>query len=102
MIHQLKLRKRFFEEKIEGRKAWELRQNDRHFAIGDYIGENEIDENGKETGRFVVEKITGVTYPVEVPGGLAEGYVILSTVPCDVVSFEELREDIDFKVSVYG
>ena len=102
MIHQLKLQKKWFEAKIEGRKPWELRLNDRNFAIGDYLGDNEIDADGKETGRFVVEKITNIVYPDEVPDGLAEGYVILSTVLCDVVAFEELREDIDFKINVYG
>ncbi len=101
MIHQLKLQKRYFEDKINGRKPWELRFDDRNFAVGDYLGENEIDENGKETGRFVVEKITNIVYPDEVYAGLETGYVILSTVPCDVVTFEELREDIDFKINVY-
>ena len=33
MIHQVKIRKCFFEEKIAGRKAWELRLDDRNYQI---------------------------------------------------------------------
>lgn len=85
MFHQLKINKKWYEEKIDGRKPWELRLNDRKFKIGDYIGENEIDEDGKETGRFVLEKITNIIYPEEVSGGLEKGYVILSTVQLDLM-----------------
>ena len=85
MIHQVKIRKCFFEEKIAGRKAWELRLDDRDYQIGDYLGINEIGDDGKETGRFVVEKIVDIVYPGQVPeGALGQGYVILSTVPCEL------------------
>ena len=103
MMHQLKLRKKFFEKKIEGRKPWELRLNDRRYAIGDYIAENEIDEAGEYTGRFVVEKILDIVYPIEVPdGAIGEGYVILSTMPCDLVSCEELMKDVGAMIKIYG
>lgn len=84
MIHQLKLQKSFFEEKIAGLKPWELRFNDRGFKVGDYLGENEvIEKDGEwvETGRFVVEKITNITYPEDCPG-IQKGWVILTTEPC--------------------
>lgn len=93
MIHQLKLQEKHFEDKVMGRKPWELRVNDRGFAIGDYIGENEIDEKGKETGRFVVEKIIGVTYPEDVPGGIKDGYVILTTEPCLIESQSDIGNE---------
>ena len=105
MIHQVKLRKCFFEEKIAGRKAWELRIDDRNYQIGDYIGENEIDEAGNYTGRFVVEKIVDIVYPGQVPkGALGKGYVILSTIPCEVnASFGELpSSDFNFNGLVCG
>ena len=95
MIHQLKLQKSFFEEKIEGRKPWELRFNDRDFKVGDYLGENEvIDKDGEwvETGRFVIEKITNITYPEDCPG-LQVGWVILTTEPCIITA------ESDFMVS---
>ena len=105
MIHQVKLRECFFKEKIAGHKAWELRLNDRNYQIGDYLGLNEIDEDGKETGRFVVEKIVDVVYPGQVPeDALGKGYVILSTVPCEVnSSFGELpSSDFNFNGLVCG
>lgn len=94
MIHQLKLQKKWFEDKIEGRKPWELRLNDRNFAVGDYLGENEIDEDGKQTGRFVVEKITNIVYPEDVPGGLEKGYVIMTVEPCIIQTTSELKNDM--------
>lgn len=105
MIHQVKIKKCFFKEKIAGRKAWELRLNDRNYQIGDYLGLNEIDDDGKETGRFVVEKIVDIVYPGQVPdGALGQGYVILSTIPCEVnASFGELpSSDFNFNGLVCG
>lgn len=103
MIHQVKLQRQFFEQKIEGCKSWELRIDDRNYRIGDYLGENEIDEAGDYTGRFVIEKIVDILYPGEAPdGSLGKGYVILSTVPCDIVSAEELMRDIGAMAKVYG
>lgn len=103
MIHQIKLQRQFFEKKIEGRKAWELRLDDRDYRIGDYLGENEVDEAGDYTGRFVIEKIVDILYPGEAPdGALGKGYVILSTVPCDIVSAEELMRDIGAMAKAYG
>ena len=105
MIHQVKIRKCFLKEKIAGRKAWELRLNDRNYQIGDYLGLNEIDDDGKVTGRFVVEKIVDIVYPGQVPtGALGIGYVILSTIPCEVnSSFGELpSSDFNFNGLVYG
>ena len=105
MIHQVKIRNCFFEEKIAGRKAWELRLDDRNYQIGDYLGLNEIDDFGRETGRFVVEKIVDIVYPGQVPdGALGFGYVIFSTIPCEVnSSFGEMpSSDFNFNGLVYG
>ena len=103
MIHQVKIRDCFFKEKIAGRKAWELRLNDRNYQIGDYLGLNEIDDNGKETGRFVVEKIVDIVYPGQLPdGALKFGYVILSTVACSLVSLDDELEVHGIDIIVYG
>lgn len=103
MIHQVKLRECFFKEKIAGRKAWELRLNDRNYQIGDYLGLNEIDDNGKETGRFVVEKIVDIVYPGQVPeDALGKGYVILSTVICSLYSLDQELEVHGIDIIVYG
>ena len=85
MIHQLKLQRSFFEEKLKGLKPWELRVNDRDFKVGDYIGENEVieDDEGEwcETGRYVLERITNIVDHNDCCG-LQVGWVVLTTEPC--------------------
>lgn len=92
MIHQLKLQKSFFEDKINGKKPWELRLNDRGFKVGDYIGENEVidkDDELVETGRFVIEKIVNIVTADECPG-IQKGWVVLSTSPCFITDVEDV------------
>lgn len=104
MIHQLKLQKSFFEDKINGKKPWELRLNDRGFKVGDYIGENEvIDDDGEwvETGRFVIEKIVNIVTSDECPG-IQKGWVILTTNPCKVILRGQIFADLDAVYPVYG
>lgn len=47
--HYIKLEKRFVQPKLEGRKGWELRRNDRIFLVGDSV-EFTIVEGGVPTG----------------------------------------------------
>ena len=104
MIHQLKLQKSFFEDKINGKKPWELRLNDRGFKVGDYIGENEvIDDDGEwvETGRFVIEKIVNIVTADECPG-IQKGWVILTTNPCKVIARGRIFAEVDTVYPVYG
>jgi len=91
MLHQLKIDTSWFEMKVRGKKRWEIREDDRGFIEGDYIGLNET-VAGVETGRFMIERITAVVR--EAPG-LREGFVLLSTEPCSV----EKREGTQ---SIYG
>ena len=89
MIHQIKLQKRFFEEKLKGIKPWELRFNDRGYKVGDYLGENEViekDDEWVETGRFVLERITNIVDHNDCCG-LQVGWVVLTCEPC-IVSAE--------------
>lgn len=103
MIHQLKITQKHFQSKVEGHKMWEIRLNDRSFSVGDYIALNEIDDAGRYTGRFVIEKIADICYPADAPeGAIGEGYVILSTFACDLVSIEELLKDVGASVTAYG
>lgn len=103
MIHQSKITQKHFMSKIEGHKMWEIRLNDRNYSVGDYIGLNEIDDAGRYTGRFVVEKIVDIVYPADAPdGAIGAGYVILSTFACDIVSTEELLKDVGASVTAYG
>lgn len=84
MIHQLKIRPKYFEDIANGLKTFEVRKNDRYFQVGDYIGLNELATAEKfgETGRFILAK---VVYIFEDKNFLQPGYVILGIQPCTVL-----------------
>lgn len=77
MIHQLKIEKRYFEDIISCRKRFEVRNNDREFCVGDVLGLNEIDGDGKETGRCTLAEIV---YMLQ-NDMLRSGYVVLGIEP---------------------
>ena len=81
MIHQLKQAGIYFEDVISGKKPFEVRKNDRNFKVGDYLGLNELDPNGVETGRSALFR---VSYVLESPEYCKEGYVVLGIQPCFV------------------
>lgn len=94
MIHQIKLQKAFFEEKIAGKKPWELRFDDRGYKVGDYLGENEVievDGEWRETGRFVLEKITNIVRHEDCVG-LHVGWVILTCEFCSIIDKDLARD----------
>ena len=95
MIHQIKLQKEFFEEKIKGNKPWELRFDDRGYKVGDYLGENEVievDGEWRETGRFILEKITNIVHHDE-RAGLHTGWVVLTCEICSIIG-KDLAKDM--------
>lgn len=81
MIHQLKQASIYFEDVTLGIKPFEVRKNDRNFKIGDYLGLNELNPDGKETGRCALFR---VTYILDNPEYCKEGYVVLGIQPCNV------------------
>ena len=81
MIHQLKQASIYFEDVTSGRKTFEVRKNDRNFKVGDYLGLNELNPDGKETGRSALFR---VTYVLNNPEYCKEGYVVLGIQPCRV------------------
>ncbi|MCQ2549900.1 MAG: DUF3850 domain-containing protein [Lachnospiraceae bacterium] len=74
MIHQLKTKEKYFTELIGRTKTFEVRKNDRNFSKGDFVGLNEVDNEGVETGRWMLQKII---YILDNPEYCKEGYVIL-------------------------
>lgn len=74
MIHELKILPEYFEAVADGTKRFELRKDDRGFAVGDEIILKEW--NGTEyTSRSVKKQIS---YILKNYTGLAEGYAVLS------------------------
>ena len=43
MTHELKILPQFYRAVLEGRKTFEVRKNDRHYCVGDFISLAEYD-----------------------------------------------------------
>ncbi|MDU2108471.1 ASCH/PUA domain-containing protein [Clostridium sp.] len=72
--HALKILPEYFEDVVIGKKTFELRKNDRGFALGDILTLKEFSGDkytGKEVNKLVTYILTGGKY------GLEDGYVIL-------------------------
>ena len=92
MLHQLKIESKYFKKIVEGDKTNEVRENDRDFQKGDYLGLNEItdhvcNENGErlETGNFVLAKVLDVLSDDRF---VKPGHVIMSIRPCEIKEIE--------------
>lgn len=60
MIHVLKIEPQFFEAVIDGKKTFEVRQNDRNFRVGDYLLLKELNDTRQRiyTGRTALLRVT--------------------------------------------
>ena len=74
MIHELKILPEYFEAVTDGTKRFELRKDDRGFAVGDEIVLKEW-KGAEYTGRTVKKQISYILKNYTV---LAEGYAVLS------------------------
>ena len=72
--HDLKILPEYFEAIVKGEKNFEVRFNDRNFAMGDILLLREHDGNSY-TGRQIT---TEVTYLLDNPAYCKEGYVIMA------------------------
>ncbi|MBQ0097361.1 MAG: DUF3850 domain-containing protein [Oscillospiraceae bacterium] len=79
MIHELKIKKKYFYDIIKGIKKFEVRKNDRNFKVGDYLALNEFEED--YTGRSCLVK---VIYLLDNPEYCKEGFVVMGIRNCDV------------------
>ena len=77
--HELKTWPEYFSATINGQKKFELRKNDRNFAVDDILILKEYNPNTKiYTGRSIVSKVNYILSDTSM--GLKEGYVILGIV----------------------
>ena len=72
--HDLKISTEYFEAKLNGIKDWEIRFDDRGFAVGDYLRLREVKEY-EYTGRIIISEVLYILRDFD---GLKEGYVIMS------------------------
>lgn len=82
--HDVKSWPDFYSPVLSGEKTFELRNDDRHYKVGDILNLREFDDrSGKYTGRSLKKRITyvlttsgsGAITPYH---GLVRGYAILS------------------------
>jgi hypothetical protein len=79
MHHDLKIFPGYFESVISGRKTFEIRNDDRTYAVGDTVTLFEHREVGGYTGRTYNATIGYVTAYKQQPG-----YVVFSLLPANV------------------
>lgn len=85
MIHALKTTPQFFEDVTNGKKAFEVRKNDRDFRVCDYIALNEYDATKPDYERYSGRSaLFQITYILNNPEYCKSEYVILGLVPCGV------------------
>ncbi len=77
MTHELKILPQYYRAVLEGRKTFEIRKNDRHYCVGDFVSLAEYDPDypGGYTGRFWHGVIT---YIIDDERFCKDGYVVFS------------------------
>lgn len=74
MVHELKIKSKYFKSVVDGDKTFEVRFNDRDYRVGDIRILKEF--NGEQyTGRVCYKFVKYVLD--DFPQGLKEGYVVL-------------------------
>ena len=77
MVHDLKIKPKFYEDVLYGKKQFELRRDDRDFNVGDSVCLREWDEEAEDyTGRSITKRIIYILRNVP-EYGLQEGFCIL-------------------------
>lgn len=87
MIHALKIEKQYFEAVASGRKTFELRNNDRNFAVGDFLALNEVTKVITDTTETVLTGrccLVEVDYILDSEEYLQPGFVALAIKPCAI------------------
>ena len=85
MIHELKTRQEYFEDILKGQKTFEIRKDDRPFAVGDFLALNELDGTGAYTGRCCVVRIAYIMREKEF---VKDGFAVMGVNPCAIETIE--------------
>jgi len=76
--HELKIRPKFFEAVVSGRKTFEIRKNDRNFKVGDCIV---LKEYRKEKGYTGKRAMFNITYVMTDNEFVKRGFAVLGIKP---------------------
>ncbi len=82
MIHHKKIKAKYFEKVMTGKKPYELRINDCDYRVGDFIVLNELQKNGY-TGRWGIVKIVDM-FEDHTSEFLQDDIVVLTVEPCAI------------------
>lgn len=74
-IHELKLAPGWFDAVADGRKTFEVRRDDRGFAVGDTLCMREYD--GTYSGRRCCAEVAYILKGEDFPDGIRPGYVVM-------------------------
>ncbi len=101
MIHALKIEKQYFEAVASGRKTFELRNNDRNFAVGDFLALNEVTKVITDTTETVLTGrccLVEVDYILDNKEYLQPGFVALAIKPCAIA---RSKQDFNYGRDIY-
>lgn len=97
VVHELKTWPSAFRSVWDGTKAYELRKDDRGYALGDRLHLREwAPSGGGYTGRIVIADVTHVLKAGDFPG-LQDGYVVLG-----VVVRSKYRQEVSERQTRFG
>lgn len=77
MIHEIKIQSKYYKKVLTGEKTFEIRFNDRNYAVGDILKLREI-ENNMYTGETIDVRIMYMLKHADFPEGIPDGYVVFS------------------------
>lgn len=76
MIHNLKIEPQYFRQVISDVKTFEIRFNDRNYAVGDLLFLREyFSETGRFSGNFAYASVTSICDDIRF---VKPGYVVMS------------------------
>jgi len=96
-IHELKTWPQYFQAIMEGAKTFEVRKNDRAFAVGDTLHLREWNPHtGQYTERSTLVQVLYIMPGDIALGGIREGYCVMSIAPVPMrpMQFPHLEEVI--------
>ena len=106
MIHELKIYPQYFEDVISGKKAFEIRKNDRRFSVGDLLALNEFNvDTVSYTGRSCLVYIDYIMADTDY---VKEDMVVMTIKPCSVFRhtepfrFDKITKDYSVPLATDG